>query len=39
VLEKIAAVEKPGKVPPFLVPVELGSFFVAVTAPASGSRR
>jgi len=31
VLEKIPAVEKPGKVPPFLVPVELGSFFVAGT--------
>ena len=33
VLEKIPAVEKPGKVPPFLVPVELGFYFVA------GSRR
>lgn len=31
VLEKIPAVEKPGKLPPFLVPVELGSFFVAAT--------
>jgi SAM-dependent methyltransferase len=33
VLEKIAAVEKPGKLPPFLIPIEVGSFFVAVTAP------
>jgi SAM-dependent methyltransferase len=31
VLEKIPAVEKPGKLPPFLVPLELGSFFVAAT--------
>ena len=31
VLEKIPAVEKPGKLPPFLVPIELGSFFVAGT--------
>ena len=31
VLEKIPAVEKPGKLPPFLVPIELGSFFVAAT--------
>jgi SAM-dependent methyltransferase len=30
-LEKIPAVEKPGKLPPFLVPIELGSFFVAAT--------
>jgi SAM-dependent methyltransferase len=29
VLEKIPAVEKPGKLPPFLVPIEVGSFFVA----------
>lgn len=33
VLEKIPAVEKPGKLPPFLIPIEVGSFFVAVTAP------
>lgn len=33
VLEKIPAVDKPGKLPPFLIPIELGSFFVAVTAP------
>jgi hypothetical protein len=44
VLEKIPTVEKPHKVPPFLVPVELGAFFVAMTAPdasreASGSSR
>lgn len=35
VLEKIPAVEKPGKLPPFLVPIEIGSFFVAVTVPRS----
>jgi SAM-dependent methyltransferase len=33
ILEKIPAIEKPHKVPPFLVPVELGAFFVAMTAP------
>jgi len=33
VLEKIPAVEKPHKVPPFLVPVQLGAFFVATTVP------
>ena len=33
VLEKIAAVEKPGKLAPFLRPIEVGSFFVAVTVP------
>jgi 2-polyprenyl-3-methyl-5-hydroxy-6-metoxy-1,4-benzoquinol methylase len=33
VLEKIPAVEKPGKLPSFLIPIEIGSFFVAVTAP------
>jgi SAM-dependent methyltransferase len=32
VLEKIPAIEKPHKVPSFLVPVELGAFFVAMTA-------
>lgn len=31
VLEKVHGVEKPEKVPPFLIAVELGSFFVAVT--------
>ena len=35
ILEKIPAVEKPHKVPPFLVPIELGAFFVAMTAPAT----
>lgn len=33
ILEKIPAVEKPHKVLPFLVPVELGAFFVVMTAP------
>ena len=33
VLEKIAAVEKLDKFPPFLTLVEVGAFFVAVTAP------
>jgi hypothetical protein len=32
ILEKIPAVEKPHKVPPFLVPIEVGAFFVAMTA-------
>ena len=31
VLEKIPALEKPHKVPPFLVPLEMGAFFVAMT--------
>ena len=34
VLEKIPAVEKPHKIPPFLIPLDLGAFFVAMTAPA-----
>ena len=34
VVEKISGVEKPGKLPPFLVPIELGSFFVALTTPS-----
>jgi SAM-dependent methyltransferase len=38
VLEKIRAVEKPHKIPPFLIPIELGAFFVAMT-PANGSPR
>lgn len=33
VLEKIAAVEKPHKIPPFLIPLEVGAFFVAMTVP------
>jgi SAM-dependent methyltransferase len=33
VLETIPAVEKPHKIPPFLVPVRLGAFFVATTPP------
>ena len=33
VLEKVHGGEKPEKIPPFLVPIELGSFFVAVTTP------
>lgn len=37
VLEKIPAVEKPHKVPPFLVPIEVGAFFVAMTAPDASS--
>jgi SAM-dependent methyltransferase len=32
-LKKIPAVEKPHKVPPFLIPVEVGAFFVAMTVP------
>jgi 2-polyprenyl-3-methyl-5-hydroxy-6-metoxy-1,4-benzoquinol methylase len=38
VLEKIQAVEKVDmdKIPPFLTPLEVGAFFVAVTAPAHG---
>ncbi len=31
VLEKITAIEKPHKVPPFLIPLEIGAFFVAMT--------
>ena len=38
VLEKIAAVEKPHKVPSFLIPLELGAFFVAMTAPEGSGR-
>jgi SAM-dependent methyltransferase len=38
VLEKIPAVEKPGKLPPFLLPIEVGSFFVAMTV-SDGRRR
>ena len=38
VLEKIAAVEKPHKVPPFLIPLEAGSFSVAMTAPQGSGR-
>ena len=34
-LEKIPAVEKPHKIPPFLIPLEVGAFFVAMTAPAA----
>jgi SAM-dependent methyltransferase len=33
VLQKIVSPEKPHKIPPFLIPVEHGAFFVAVTAP------
>jgi SAM-dependent methyltransferase len=33
VLEKIAAVEKPHKIPAFLIPLEVGAVFVATTAP------
>ena len=33
VLEKIPSVEKPEKIPPFLIPLEIGAFFVAVTRP------
>jgi SAM-dependent methyltransferase len=35
VLEKIPAVEKLEKFPPFLVPIEVGAFFVALTRPTS----
>jgi 2-polyprenyl-3-methyl-5-hydroxy-6-metoxy-1,4-benzoquinol methylase len=35
VLERIPAVEKPHKVPPFLVPIAFGAFFVALTAPTA----
>jgi SAM-dependent methyltransferase len=37
ILEKIPAVEKPHKVPPFLVPIEVGAFFVAMPAPDASS--
>jgi hypothetical protein len=33
VLAKVSGLEKPEKIPPFLIPLELGSFFVAVTTP------
>ena len=38
VLEKIPAVEKPHKVPSFLIPLELGAFFVAMTVPEGSVR-
>ena len=36
-LEKIPAVEKPHTLPPFLVPIEVGAFFVAMTVPDASS--
>ena len=38
VLEKIPAVEKSHKVPPFLIPLAHGAFFVALTAPEGSGR-
>ena len=38
VLEKIPAVEKLDKVPPFLTVLEFGAFFVATTVPDEGAR-